>query len=63
MIREYRLPDGAPVKLPGIVPKLSDTPGDTRWIGPDLGAHTAEVLGALGYSAQEQDELKRKGII
>jgi formyl-CoA transferase len=63
MIREYRLPDGAPVKLPGIVPKLSDTPGDTRWIGPALGAHTAEVLGALGYGAEEQRELKERGII
>ena len=63
MIREYRLPDGAPVKLPGIVPKLSDTPGDTRWIGPELGAHTAEVLGALGYGAEEQQELRRRGVI
>ena len=63
MIREYRLPDGTPVKLPGIVPKLSDTPGDTRWIGPELGAHTAEVLGALGYSAEEQRELRQRGVI
>jgi formyl-CoA transferase len=63
MIREYRLPDGTPVKLPGIVPKLSDTPGDTRWIGPQLGAHTAEVLGALGYGAEEQQELRRRGVI
>jgi len=63
MIREYRLPDGTPVKLPGIVPKLSDTPGDTRWIGPELGTHTAEVLGALGYGPEEQRELRQRGVI
>jgi formyl-CoA transferase len=63
MIEEYRLPDGTPVKLPGIVPRLTETPGDTRWIGPELGAHTAEVLGALGYGAEEQQELKRRGVI
>ena len=62
MIREHRLPDGAPIKLPGIVPKMSGTPGQTRWIGPELGAHTAEVLGALGYSDEQQQELKRRGV-
>ena len=63
MIEEYRLPDGAQVLLPGVVPKMSDTPGGTRWIGPELGAHTAEVLGGLGYSTEEQADLRRRGII
>lgn len=63
MIRDFRLKDGQTVKLPGIVPKLSETPGETRWIGPELGAHTAEVLGALGYSAEDQQALKRRGVI
>jgi formyl-CoA transferase len=63
MIREFPLKDGKTVKLPGIVPKMSETPGETRWIGPELGAHTAEVLGALGYSAEQQAELKRRGVI
>ena len=63
MIREFQLPDGESVRLPGIVPKLSATPGDTRWIGPALGQHTAEVLGALGYSTAEQEDLKRRGVI
>ena len=63
MVREYRLADGKPVKLPGIVPKLSDTPGDTRWLGPALGAHTADVLAELGYSEQQQRELKQRGVI
>jgi formyl-CoA transferase len=63
MIREHRLKDGKSVKLPGIVPKMSETPGRTKWIGPALGEHTAEVLSTLGYSAEQQQELRRRGII
>jgi formyl-CoA transferase len=63
MIRSHRLEDGTSLKLPGIVPKLSDTPGETKWIGPALGEHTAEVLSALGYGADQQQDLKRRGII
>jgi formyl-CoA transferase len=63
MIRQHTLRDGKPLKLPGIVPKLSETPGETRWIGPELGEHTEEVLSALGYDAQQQADLKRRGII
>ncbi len=63
MIREFRLPDGSGIKLPGIVPKMSETPGETCWVGPELGEHNAEVFGALGYSADQQRELKGKGVI
>jgi formyl-CoA transferase len=47
MIESVALPDGSPVDIPGIVPKLSDTPGRTRWIGPELGAHNQEVAAIL----------------
>ena len=63
MIREFRLKDGKRLKLPGIVPKLSETPGETKWLGPELGEHTAEILSALGYSTEEQRELKSCGVI
>lgn len=63
MIEQWTLPDGKPMKIPGVVPKLSDTPGATRWLGPALGAHNDEVLGALGYSASERAALKRKRVI
>jgi len=63
MIHSHRLKDGQSVKLPGIVPKMSETPGRTKWIGPALGEHTAEVLFALGYSAEQQQELRRRGVI
>jgi len=49
--------------LPGLVPKLSDTPGATRWIGPKLGEHTDEVLGSLGYGPDEIDAMRRRGSI
>jgi formyl-CoA transferase len=51
------------VLLPGIVPKLSATPGEIRWAGPRLGEHTAEVLRELGYGEEEQRTLRAKGII
>jgi len=63
MIGEHALPDGKNVMLPGIVPRLSETPGDTKWIGPRLGEHTGEVLSALGYDEKAQAELKARGVI
>ncbi len=63
MIRQFTLKDGTPLKLPGIVPKLSDTPGDIDWVGPELGAHTEEVLRAHGYDAAAIAELRRKKTI
>jgi formyl-CoA transferase len=49
--------------LPGIVPKLSQTPGGTRWIGPRLGEHTNGVLEALGYGAERIAQLRQGGAI
>ncbi|MGH8660651.1 MAG: CaiB/BaiF CoA transferase family protein [Burkholderiales bacterium] len=63
MIQQFVLPDGRTLRLPGVVPTLSNTPGGTKWIGPALGAHTAEVLSALGYSKEQQQDLKRRGVI
>jgi crotonobetainyl-CoA:carnitine CoA-transferase CaiB-like acyl-CoA transferase len=39
MIEQHVLPDGTPIAIPGIVPRLSATPGRTRWLGPALGQH------------------------
>lgn len=62
MIERRELPDGDEIALPGIVPKLSATPGETRWIGPALGEHTQEVLSRLGLNAQAIAQLQEQGI-
>ena len=63
MIEQWSLPDGKPMKIPAVVPKLSETPGGTRWLGPKLGEHTGEVLSGLGYSAEQQESFRARGII
>jgi crotonobetainyl-CoA:carnitine CoA-transferase CaiB-like acyl-CoA transferase len=51
------------VKMPGIIPKLSETPGSVRWSGPTLGEHTDSVLASLGKTAGEIQALRRSGAI
>ncbi len=63
MIGQFSLPDGHPIDLPGIVPKLSETPGQTKWLGPALGAHTAEVLASIGIDGNAIVELRAQGVI
>ena len=63
MIEKHKLGDNQEVVLPGIVPKLSDTPGGTKWIGPKLGEHTAAVLQAIGYDDAAQTDLRNRGVI
>jgi len=57
------LADGQPMHIPGIVPKLSATPGSTEWLGPKLGEHTEEILTGLGLAVEEIVALRDKGAI
>ncbi|MBV4551412.1 CoA transferase [Pseudomonas sp. SWRI102] len=63
MILDADLPGGASVKMPGIVPKMSDTPGNVNWQGPSLGQHTRAVLGELGLSEETIQRLKDGGVV
>jgi formyl-CoA transferase len=63
VLETAQLPDGKDFHVPGVVPKLSATPGATRWIGPELGAHTDAVLARLGYDATAIAGLRRDGVI
>jgi formyl-CoA transferase len=63
MFEEHTFKDGSTIKLPAVTPKLSETPGATRWMGPDLGEHTDEVLKTLGYTDQEITEFRQAGIL
>ena len=63
MILSTELPGDIAVKMPGIVPKLSDTPGAVKWPGPTLGQHTGEVLNALGFTEADIARLRRTGAV
>ena len=63
MLHTVKLPDGRDCRMPGVVPKLSATPGGSEWIGPALGEHTDAVLGGLGYDAARIAALREAGAI
>jgi crotonobetainyl-CoA:carnitine CoA-transferase CaiB-like acyl-CoA transferase len=63
MLLKADLPGGASVRMPGIVPKLSETPGEVHWQGPTLGEHTSSVLADLGYEQSEIERLRREGAV
>ena len=62
MILEATLPDGSTVHVPGIVPKLSATPGQINREAPTLGQHTSEILDSLGIDKTKQADWKSRGI-
>lgn len=52
------------LKVPGIVPKLSATPGAARWLGPDIGAHNQQVYAELlNASPTELADWSVRGVI
>jgi crotonobetainyl-CoA:carnitine CoA-transferase CaiB-like acyl-CoA transferase len=63
MLLNARLPGGVSVKMPGIVPKLSETPGGVNWQGPTLGQHTDDILGSLGLTGADIQRLKTSGVV
>jgi len=63
MIENVIAGDGKPLKVPGVVPKLSATPGRIRSAAPKLGEHTGDVLRELKYSAFEIEEMRKAGVV
>ena len=56
--------NGKPLKIPAILPKLSETPGRTDWPGLEIGSHTQDILkNILNLSIADINELKQKGVI
>ena len=50
--------------VPGIVPKLSDTPGGVHRLGSEIGADSESVLRRLlGFTPQQVEQLERDGVI
>lgn len=56
-------PELGAVRMTAATPRLTATPAAVRWAGPPLGAHNAEVYGALGISGAELEHLERDGIV
>ncbi|SDT01732.1 formyl-CoA transferase [Halopseudomonas sabulinigri] len=63
MFLNATLPDGKAFKMPGIIPKLTATPGSVQWTGPALGEHTDALLKQLGYSREDVQRLRKEGVI
>jgi formyl-CoA transferase len=63
VITSVKSADGLEVEMPGIMPKLSTTPGAIRHRAPTLGEHTDAVLNGVGLSAEEIAALRSKGIV
>lgn len=64
MILTRQDPDLGEIQIPGIVPKLSQTPGEVEWTGPALGQHNREVfVDLLGLSDEELERLQAAQVI
>ena len=62
MVIELDSPVGK-VKQIGVAPKLSDTPGMPRSTAPLIGQHTDEILGGLGFTAEQIADLRSRGVV
>ena len=52
------------LRIPSVVPKLSKTPGEIKWIGADIGAYNDDVYSSLlGFSAEDIAKLRAEGTI
>lgn len=63
MLQEVLLDDGDSLLIPGVVPKLSSTPGKHRRNAPVLGQDTDEVLREIGLTSEQIQSLRDKGIV
>jgi formyl-CoA transferase len=63
MLQDLRMDDGSTLTVPGIVPKLSRTPGGHRRAAPGIGQDSDAVLAEIGITPQQIAELKRRGVV
>ena len=63
MLEEIEV-EGKAFSIPAYSPKLEKTPGQTHWVGPDLGQHNNEVYGdLLGLNASKIEQLRNNQVI
>lgn len=63
MLAEVQMKDGSLLTVPGMVPKLSRTPGLHRRNAPDLGQDTDAVLAELGITSEQIQAMRLRGIV
>jgi formyl-CoA transferase len=61
-IQTIQMHDGSKLDVPGIIPKLSRTPGSIKSLAPDIGENTDEILKGIGLSDAQVASLKERGI-
>jgi formyl-CoA transferase len=63
MLENVRMDDGTELSVPGVVPKLSRSPGSRDRVAPRLGQDTEEVLREVGLSDGQIHQLIERGIV
>ncbi|QWE13053.1 CaiB/BaiF CoA-transferase family protein [Polynucleobacter sp. AP-Titi-500A-B4] len=61
-IETIKMRDGSRVDVPGVIPKLSRTPGSIKTLAPEIGQNTDEVLRDIGLSDAQIASLKERGV-
>lgn len=61
-IESIRMRDGTMLDVPGVLPKLSRTPGSIKTLAPDIGENTDEILQSIGLTEAQVASLKERGI-
>ncbi len=61
-IQTIQMQDGTKVDVPGVIPKLSRTPGSIKTLAPDIGQNTDEILKSIGLTNDQVASLKERGI-
>ncbi|MBU3620459.1 CaiB/BaiF CoA-transferase family protein [Polynucleobacter sp. CS-Odin-A6] len=61
-IETIQMNDGTSLDVPGVIPKLSRTPGSIKTLAPDIGENTDAILRDIGLSNDQIESLKARGI-
>ncbi len=61
-IQSIQMRDGSTLAVPGVIPKLSRTPGTIKTLAPDIGQNTDEILRSIGLSELQVASLKERGV-
>jgi formyl-CoA transferase len=61
-IQTIQMHDGSKLDVPGVIPKLSRTPGSIKNLAPNIGENTDEILRSIGLTDAQLASLKERGV-